>query len=164
MECLETTALCTEVLEKLGKLGIPSDVRPIWAGLTDAGPGVGISNWEVRFRDAEMARMWQSDRSRNDSHMNEAERTNSAIGDALADEGTIEWERHKLFDGLSDQQISLLTVNEFEEHQMHVIRKNALEVTEDVVNRLDGAPALWEFISAYRTPLEDEQFFLIRSS
>ena len=42
---------------------------------------------------------------------------------------------------------------------MQVIRKNALEVSEDVVNRLDGAPAHGEFISAYRTPLEDEQFF-----
>ena len=93
-----------------------------------AGPGVGISNFEVRFRDAEMARMWNSDyrirvhRSRNDSHMNEAERTNSAIGDALVDGGTIEWERHRLFDGLTDDQISQLTLNEFEEHQRQIIR------------------------------------------
>lgn len=56
---------------------------------TDAGPGVGVSNFEVQFRDAEMARFWKSDyrirvnRSRQDSHVNEAaERTNSAIGDA----------------------------------------------------------------------------------
>lgn len=59
-----------------------------------------------------MARIWKSDyrirvhRSRNDSHMNEAERTNSAIGDALVDGGTIEWERQKLFDGSTDEQIS----------------------------------------------------------
>jgi hypothetical protein len=59
-----------------------------------------------------MARIWKSDyrirvyRSRNDSHMNEAERTNSAIGDALVDGGTIERERQKLFDGLTDEQIS----------------------------------------------------------
>ena len=42
-----------------------------------------------------MSRIWKSDyrirvhRSRNDSHMNEAERTNSAIGDDLADGETI---------------------------------------------------------------------------
>ena len=80
--------------------------------------------------------------------MNEVERTNSAIGDALVDGGTIEWERNKLFHGLSDQQISQVTVKEFEQHQMQVISKNALEVSDDVVKRLDGAPALGEFISA----------------
>ena len=167
----ECTALCNGVLQQLHDLGLPYDVKPIWADLTDAGPGVGISNFEVRFRDAEMARMWNSDyrirvhRSRNDSHMNEAERTNSAIGDALVDGGTIEWERHRLFDGLTDDQISQLTLNEFEEHQRQIIRKNALEVTDDVVNRLDGAPALGEFISAYRTPIdENEQFFFNKNS
>lgn len=167
----ECTALCNGVLQQLHDLGLPYDVKPIWADLTDAGPGVGISNFEVRFRDAEMARMWNSDyrirvhRSQNDSHMNEAERTNSAIGDALVDGGTIEWERHRLFDGLTDDQISQLTLNEFEEHQRQIIRKNALEVTDDVVNRLDGAPALGEFISAYRTPIdENEQFFFNKNS
>ena len=168
---IQCTVLCNGVLQQLHDLGLPYDVKPIWADLTDAGPGVGISNFEVRFRDAEMARMWNSDyrirvhRSRNDSHMNEAERTNSAIGDALVDGGTIEWERHRLFDGLTDDQISQLTLNEFEEHQRQIIRKNALEVTDDVVNRLDGAPALGEFISAYRTPIdENEQFFFNKNS
>ena len=28
---------------------------------TDAGPGVGVSNFEVKFRDAELARLWNSD-------------------------------------------------------------------------------------------------------
>ena len=54
--------------------------------LTDAGPGVGISNLQVRYRDAEIARMHRSKRrnrihrARNDSSQNEAERTNAAIG------------------------------------------------------------------------------------
>ena len=30
-------------------------VKPRWADFTDAGPGVGCSNFEVRFRDAELA-------------------------------------------------------------------------------------------------------------
>ena len=60
----------------------------------------------MQFRDAKMA--MKSDyhirvhRSRNDSHMNEAERTNSAIGEALADGGTINWDKHELFDGLME--------------------------------------------------------------
>lgn len=54
--------------------------------LTDAGPGVGVSNIHVRFRDAEIARLHNSSRrnrihrARNDSGQNEAERTNAAIG------------------------------------------------------------------------------------
>ena len=62
------------------------------AFLADAGPGV--SNSEVRFRDAEMA-MFVSDyrvrvhRSRGDSGQGEAERTNSAIADSVVDGATI---------------------------------------------------------------------------
>ena len=54
--------------------------------LTDAGPGVGVSNTHVRHRDAEIARLHNSarrnrmHRARNDSGQNEAERTNAAIG------------------------------------------------------------------------------------
>jgi hypothetical protein len=149
----ECTSSCMNILQQLRVFGLPYDVKPMWADLTDAGPGVGVSNFEVRFRDTEMARIWKSDyrirvhRSRNDSHMNEAERTNSAIGDALVDGGTIEWERQKLFEGLTDEQISNLTLNEFEEHQKQIMRKNALDVTDEVVQRLDGAPALGEFIT-----------------
>ena len=47
---------------------------------------------------AEIARLYNSDylvkchRSRVDSGLGEAERTNSAIGDAVVDGGTVEWE------------------------------------------------------------------------
>lgn len=57
--------------------------------LTDAGPGVGVSNLHVRYRDAEIARLHSSSRrnrihrARNDSGQNEAERTNAAIGRPL---------------------------------------------------------------------------------
>lgn len=80
----------------------------IWVDLIDVGFGVGIFNFEVRFRDVEMLRMWNFDyrirvyRSRNDSYMNEAERTNLVIGDVFVDGGIIEWERYRLFDGLID--------------------------------------------------------------
>ncbi len=57
---------------------LPS-VRPRIAHFTDAGPGVGISNFEVCFRDAELSRLEDSDyririhRGRGDSEQNEAE-------------------------------------------------------------------------------------------
>ena len=66
-------------------------VKPKWAYLTDAGPGVGVSNYIVRFRDAEMAMaMVRCHRSRGDSGQGEAERTNSAIGDSIIDGETLE--------------------------------------------------------------------------
>lgn len=57
--------------------------------LTDAGPGVRVSNTHVRYRDAEIARLHNSarrnriHRARNDSGQNEAERTNAAIGSEI---------------------------------------------------------------------------------
>ena len=36
-------------------------VKLRWAELTDAGPGVGVSNFSVQFRDAEIARLYNSD-------------------------------------------------------------------------------------------------------
>ena len=54
--------------------------------LTDAGPGVGVSNVQVRYRDAEIARLHKSKRrnrihrARHNSSQNEAEHTNAAIG------------------------------------------------------------------------------------
>ena len=53
--------------------------------MKDAGPRVCISNVEVCFRDAELARIYGSDyriqahRTRDDSGRNEAERTNSVL-------------------------------------------------------------------------------------
>ena len=97
----------------------PLPVKPRWCDLTDGGPGVAVSNYDVHFRNAEMSRMWNSDYhirlhlSRNDSHSNEAERTNSAIGDSLVDGETIKWEHVKLFDGISDEEISKMTLSEF---------------------------------------------------
>ena len=61
-------------------------MKPHRAYLTDAGPGVGVNNHEVRFRDVEINRMHQVDysirvhRSTADSGQNEAERTNAASG------------------------------------------------------------------------------------
>ena len=53
---------------------------------------------EVRFRDAELSRIWNSDyririhRAHEHSGQGEAERTNSAVGDAIIHGGSIKWE------------------------------------------------------------------------
>jgi hypothetical protein len=70
-------------------------VKPRVAYLTDAGPGVGVTNFEVKFCNAELARMYSSDyrvhmhRSRGDSGQGGAERRNSAIADSIVDGATI---------------------------------------------------------------------------
>ena len=47
------------ILNQINDLG-PVDVKPRWCDLSDAGPGVTVSNFNVQFRDAELARMWGS--------------------------------------------------------------------------------------------------------
>ena len=69
---------CNGLLDKLADVKLPA-VKPRWADFTDAGPGVGCSNFEVRFRDAEFAIIHNSDYhirlhpSRENSADNEAE-------------------------------------------------------------------------------------------
>lgn len=52
--------LCSAILEKIGELNLPP-VKPRWADFSDAGTGVGCNNFEVQFRDAEMAILHNSD-------------------------------------------------------------------------------------------------------
>ena len=90
----EVTTCCKNILVTIENLQLPI-VKPRWCDLTDAGPGVGVSNFEVKFRDAEMCRMFNSDYrirlqgSRGESGQGEAERTNSAIGDSVVDGLTV---------------------------------------------------------------------------
>ena len=86
---------CKRGLEIVSNLCL-SPMKPRWADLTDAGTGVGVSNYEARLRDAEMARIHNSNyrvryhRSRGDNGQGEAERTNSVILDALVNGATLE--------------------------------------------------------------------------
>ena len=74
----KTWELCSSLLELRDELHLPS-VKPRVAFLTDAGPGVGVFNSELKFTDAELARMYNSNyrirlhRSRGDSDQGEAE-------------------------------------------------------------------------------------------
>ena len=93
-------------------------VKPKWADLT-----VGVSNYLVRFRDAEMARLYNSDygvrchRSRGDSGQGEAERTNSAIGDSIVDGETLEWEKTKCFQEMTEDEVKSISVKDFQEYE-----------------------------------------------
>ena len=81
----EVTSLIDGTLQLIESFKLPPICDDV-LDLTDAGPGVGVSNTHVRYRDAEIARLHNSTRrnrihrERNDSGQNEAERTNAAIG------------------------------------------------------------------------------------
>ena len=157
-------ATCNGLLEKLAELNLPL-VKPRWADFTDAGPGDGCSNFEVRFRDAELALIHNSDYRirvhpfRENSADNETERTNSAIGDSIVDGSTIQWEQYKKFDSLSDEEISTLTLKEFEEHERQRMEKNAWHCAGEISKRIDGAPVFNEFIQCFVTEKKNTFFF-----
>ena len=95
-----------QVLECINELKVPPVKTDILKN-TDAGPGVGSTNVEVRYRDAEMARILNFDRvnrihrTRDDSGQNEAERSNARVGEALVDGGAMQWKVHDALDGLT---------------------------------------------------------------
>ena len=105
--------------------------------LTDAGPGVGISNYEQRFCDAELALVQNSDYrikihgSREEFEQNEAERTNSVIGDAMVDGGTLNWEIFKRFEDVTQEEKLKMIFDEFCKYEEKWMAKNAWAVAKD---------------------------------
>ena len=153
-----------ELFDIFDNLKLPK-VKPKWADLTDAGPGVGVSNYLVRFRDAELARLYNSDyrvrchRSRGDSGQGEAERTNSAIGDSIIDGETLEWEKTKCFQGMTEEEVQSMSVKDFQEYEKKRMENNAWEVANEVKARIHDVPVLSEYITAYLTMKKEDQFF-----
>ena len=105
--------------------------------LGDAGPGVGVSSAECRWRLLEKTRIHNTDkvlrihRVREDLGQNEVERLNACIGDALCDGGSLERQIYKPLHGLSVDKISSLTNSELETQRKANIEKNAWAVAED---------------------------------
>ena len=88
---------------------------------TDAGPGVGVTNIEIKYRDTEMSRinswthMKMIHRAPHDSGQNEVERSQAAIGEALVDCRELHWENFQPTDLISEEELKTLTVEEMKE-------------------------------------------------
>ena len=112
-----------------------------------------MTNTDVTFRDAEIAIIHNLDyrirchRSRGDSGQGEAERTNSAIGDALVDGATINWEHTKRFEGMSEDEIQSMSLKEYECYEEMRMQSNAWYVSKIIQERIQDAPVLNEYIS-----------------
>ena len=158
---------CYTMNNLITALDLPQ-AKPRVAHNTDAGPGVGVSNTEVRCRDAELSMIEGSDyrvrihRARGDSGQNEAERTNSASGDAIVDGSTINWEFYSRFDGMSDEQVKALNMTEFEKYEHERMSKNAWRVAHEIANRIDGSPVLSDYTNSYVAEDITSQFFFCK--
>ena len=61
--------------------------------------------------------------SRGDSGQGEAERTKSAISDALVDGARLEWEKYVRFQDLSDEQIKKMSLQDYERYEKESRKK-----------------------------------------
>ncbi|CAH3033710.1 unnamed protein product, partial [Porites lobata] len=98
-------------------------------------------------------------RSRGDSGQGEAERTNSAISDALVDGATLEWEKYRRFEDLSEEEIKQLSLQSYEDYEKKRMEKNAWYVCSQVAERIDDAPVLKDYIKSKVSESPDELFF-----
>ena len=159
--------VCLKFLDVMNNLALPI-IKPRWFENSDAGPGVGVSNFEVRFRDAELSILYDRDYScrvhsaRGNSGDNEAERTNSAVGDSIVDGATLQWNRFPKFYNMSDEEISQLTVQDYDTHEQERMEKNAWWVSKELAYRIDAAPVFNEYIHSFVTVKPEEAFFFNR--
>ena len=170
-ESKNETLKCFEAL--LGQLTKTYDgvkhITPIskfrFVELTDGGPGVGISNKDVQMRIAQRARILDADYlvrhhlANNDSSQNDVERCQGYVGDAICDGGSLLWEYRKPFDGLSDEEIEKMTVQELEEHELQRMEFNSYKVCEELTMRINGARAPGGYMKCYTSQKLDDMLF-----
>ncbi|CAB3997159.1 Transient receptor potential cation channel subfamily A member 1 [Paramuricea clavata] len=132
----ELTNLEKKLLQKISEYKL-APVKPNILELTVGGPGVRVSNFEVRFRDAEIAMLHKSDRR---TRIHRA--TNDLQKKRLAEDEVAE--------------MSLKEVEEFENNRMV---KNAWRVAEEVHIRINGEPAPKGFIASAVSERPGVEFF-----
>ncbi|CAB4020533.1 RNA-directed DNA polymerase from transposon X-element, partial [Paramuricea clavata] len=161
----KVNVLCKTAITFIGSLQLPPLCDYILQA-TDAGPGVGVSNVEVKYRDVEMSRIneWMHmnriHRAPHDSSQNEAERPNAAIGEALVDGRALKWEYFKPADIMNEEEFKKLTVAEIKKLEAETMERNAWKVSEEVVSRIDGEPGpAGDCMKAFVTKKNDQQFF-----
>ena len=131
----------------------------------DGGPGVGVSCKDVVYRVAENVRITNSDYfirchlSNNDSSLNDVERCQSYVGDAICDGRTINWEHKKAFEGLTSEQSEHMTHEEIEASELERMKFNAFKVAEEIALRVDGSPAPGGFMKGYTCCTTEQMFF-----
>ena len=153
--------LISATIEKINTYQLP-DLRTMLIEFTDAGPGVGVGNIEVKFRAAQKVRILNLDYlirhhlAPGDSS-NEVERVQSLVGDAIVDGGPIFWEHKKRMNADEIENFSVEEIEKLEEERM---RHNVKMVCKDLEARIDGSPGpSGTYLKAETTPYLNELYF-----
>lgn len=72
-------------------------------------------------------------------------------GDALADGSTMKWQHYKALEGLSEEELEKITLEEIKSLEAECLEKNAWKVCHDVATRINGEPAPCGDMTAYVT-------------
>eukprot|EP00794_Sanderia_malayensis_P001529 gene1529-1692_t len=135
----------------------------------DAGPGVGITNHEVKFRSAEEIRMMNYDYyirqhlAPGDSSKNEVERIQSYVGDAVCDGGVLNWEHKTKTDVLVGLDISAMTSSDLGDIEHEKMKHNAFKVAGEVAESIDCAVSPGGFMKSFVTKDLNNLFFWDKS-
>lgn len=143
------------------KIDIPLEDVAYGNELKDA-----VNNLEVKYRDAEMARILNSDRvnrnhrARNDSGQNEAERSNACIGEALVDGGSMKWKFYDALEGLTKDEKEALSLEDIKNLEELAMERNARKVAKEVAKRINHEPGpAGDFMHPFLTPQGSSLFF-----
>ena len=99
-------------------------------------------------------------RAPHDSGQNEAEHSNTAIGEALVDGRALHWEYFQPTDLISEEELKTHTVKEMREVEAEEVECNAWRVAQDVVSRIEGEPGpASDCMKAFVTNRKEQQFF-----
>ena len=104
---------------------------------TDAGPGVGVTNHDVKFRIAEVIILTNLDYyiqhhlANDDSSHNEVEQIQSFVGVAICDGGPLDWEYKGQYEGLTDEQLNGMSFEELENSELERMKFNAFKVCNE---------------------------------
>ena len=122
---------------------------------TDGGPGVSVTNHDVCFRTAQKIRILSLDYfiaihlAPGDSAMNDVERTQSYISDAICDGGTLKWQYKTVFFHMTEEKVDKLTPKDITDMELAVMEHNPSEICEEFKNHCNGAPAPGGFLEAF---------------
>ena len=139
-------------------------VRPIRVDLVDSGPGQAPNQRDVILCDRILFHVLDSSYyarvslADHDSYMNYAERTNSAISDAMCVGSSIDCELHDALENLTVEEVANLDNKTFKELSFKAQIKNSHHITEQLVQRINGAPCLGNFITGRVGICQEDQF------
>ena len=160
--------ICLSILKEISRFRVPQP-KSRYLEWTDAGPGVGITNNDVRYRTAQKIRIINADYlirlhlANGDSSHNEVERCQAYVGDAICDGGALECEHRKLLDHKTIDDLKQMSSAELADYEIKRMTYNAYKVCEEVAARIDGAPGPSGYLKGFKACKNVRCFLMIKS-